>query len=220
MPNPSMIIEFTGMDKFFSYFGTEKTKITSVPDWTKLNHMPCPGNIEHGPNIDYCRLGIEIETLIKYFSDIKSIENGTLTIHHDERIETRINSDAQTIFYNSLWFTLLHSNCSLFKYNQWPRSNYIPSTDPDRLFYILFSIFLTESFAVTPDKLPDIDRFKSEMIMLRNVLNNLLDRIKKGTVFGSDSVINGIVLFSNLVLILNLNFEKLCTDLKENINNN
>ena len=210
-------VDFENRDHFkmIPEAGTLEEK--SIPSWAKFSHMPCPGNIEHGPRIDYCRLGVEIENLIKHFSNIESTESGTLVMHYENGDEMRIRSDAQTIFFDSLWFILLHSNCSVFKYSQWARSNYMPSTDPERVFYMLFSIFLIEDYVVSPDKPPAVEHFRAEIHMLRDVLNNLLERVRESSGLTSDSVCNGIVMFSNLMLFLNLKFDEFFHDLEERV---
>jgi len=175
MSFPELKINFKGKSGFLIKFGTLKPKKESIPFWASFEHRPCPGNIKHGPEIDYCRLSVEIEILINYFSDIKSFEKGTLTILISEAFELKIENDAQNIFFHAIWFILLNSQCSIFKFNQWARANYLPSTDPKKMYYTLFSIFLTEHYFVSPTQIPDMGKFKSELLLLHTVLKNLLD---------------------------------------------
>jgi len=216
----SLIIELPGSKTFTLSPKVGVLNEESVPYWSKFDHMPCPGNVEHGPAIDYCRLGIEFEKLASCFSGTKSIEKGKITMHYEDGIELSITADAQTMLFNALWFVLLTSNCSVFKYSQWARSNYMPSSDPDRMFYMLFSLFLVEDFIVTPESPPKIDVFKAEMKMLYAVLNNLLERIRSSNQIEADSVSNGVVLFSNLVLLLDMEFDEFFVNLQEKVKTN
>jgi hypothetical protein len=218
MQDSFLTIDFEASEKIHFSLGVVDHENESIPNWAKFANMPCPGNIEHGPKINYCRLGVEIQKLVMYFSRIKSIEVGNLTVHYDNSTETQFSSDAQTIFYNSIWMTLLHSNCSVFKYGQWARSNYQPSSEPERVFYTLFSIYLIEDFFLNPNTSPNIDLFKKQMLMLNKVLNNIIDRLRGNVELESDAVCNGLVLFSNLVLLLEMDFEELFVVLKEKIN--
>jgi len=205
MFSPELKIKIKDKGQILIKFNEFNGKKGSIPFWASFERMPCPGNIKHGPDVDYCRLSIEIETLINYFSNIKSTENGILTIQIDESIRLQINNNAQNIFFHSVWFLLLHSQCSAFKFNQWARGNYLPSTDSKRIYYILFSIFLAEHYFISPDESPDIEKFKSEILMLHIVLKNLLRRIRTGRETRSDSVNNGIALFDTLLIhLLNL----------------
>jgi len=217
---PSLIIKFASIDEFSFHFGMDRAHTEPVPDWTRFRYMPCPGNIKHGLNIDYCKLGAEIEILIKHFSTVKSIEKGTLIVHQDEDQEIHLNGDAQTIFFNALWYILLHSKCSVFKFNQWLRSNYLPSPDPERMFYVLFSIFLVENYIISLDTTPDKEKFKAEIKILRGVLVNLLERIRNNLVLDSDSVGNGLVMFSNIILLLDVQFEEYYIRLTERTRKN
>ena len=193
-----------------------------IPSWASFDYMPCPGNIKHGPEIDHCRLIVEINPLIHYFSDIKSTEQGWLTIQMDKSLMLKIKNDAQNLFFHTVWFILLKSKCSTFKFNQWSRRNYLPTTDPKKMYYTLFSMFLIEHYFASPDKLPDIEKFKSELLMLHLTLKNLLHRIRKSQKITSDSISNGIALFDTLLIhILDLvNVEGQHTDLAEKIKQN
>ena len=62
---PSLIIKFTSIDEFTFHFGMDRAHTEPVPNWAGFRYMPCPGNIKYGSNIDYCRLGAEIEIQIK-----------------------------------------------------------------------------------------------------------------------------------------------------------
>jgi hypothetical protein len=208
MEYPSFFCEFDNIKSFEIKVYTQNKDAQSYPKWSTLEKLPCPGNIHHGPDISYCRLGIEIEALINQFSEVKSIDRGRLIIHISEEQEIHIKSDAQTIFYNAIWFILIHSKCSVFQYNQSMRSHYLPSSDPTNIFYILFSIYLTEDYLVYPDTPPDIDKFKQQMNLLNGVLNNLLERIRTSVNLDSDSVSNGLNMFNNLILLIDLQFEE------------
>lgn len=198
----TMKINFHDKNEFLIELSDLKISKDSIPFWASFEYMPCPGNIKHGPEIDHCRLSAEIETLINYFSDIKSTVRGNLTILKNQTMRLRIENDAQNIFFQAVWFILLNSQCSTFKFNQWARSNYLPSTDAKRMYYILFSIFLTEHHFTTPNQLPDIEKFKSQLLMLHITLKNLLDRIREGRTTKSDSINNGIALFNTLLIHL------------------
>ena len=193
----------------------------SLPSWTKLSELPCPGNIKHGKQVEYCTLSIEIKRLVDYFSDISSIQHGSLSIKLGENKKINFKSDAQSIFFNAVWYILLLSNCSVFKHSQWARSNYLPSSNPDKLFYILFSIFLTEDFALHPNKPPKIETLQAQLDLLIKVLNTLLERIRINykSNLNSDSVNNGLVHFSNLLLLLEIDFDERLKQLNQNINN-
>ncbi len=197
---PILKINFNGKSRLLIEFDASKAKNDPIPFWASFEYMPCPGNIKHGPEIDHCRLSVEIEKLISYFSDIKSIEKGRLTIQTSDTFEMKIEKDAQNIFFNAVWFVLLNTQCSIFKFNQWARGNYLPSTNPKKMYYSLFSIFLTEHYFMAPTQLPDIEKFKSELLMLHIVLKNLLHRIREGTQMEFDSVSNGIILFDTLLM--------------------
>ena len=147
-------------------------------------------------------MSLELETIIQYFSNIKSTENGTLTIVKNETLQLKIDNDAQNIFFQAVWFILLNSQCSTFKFNQWARGNYLPCADPKRMYYTLFSIFLIEHHFTASDKLPDIEKFKSELLMLHITLKNLLRRIRESWKIKSDSINNGIALFDTLLIHL------------------
>ena len=216
---PELKIKFKDKRELFIEFDAFKAKKEPIPFWSSFEYLPCPGNIKHGPDIDYCRLSVEIEVLIDYFSGIKSTEKGILTLQIDESRKLQINSDAQNIFFYSVWFLLLYSQCSVFKFNQWARTNYLPSADTERIYYTLFSMFLTEHYFISPEESPDIEKFKSEILMLHLVLKNLLKRIRGGRKTKSDSVSNGIALFETLlILILDLvNIEGQHTGLTERI---
>ena len=81
--------------------------VNSLASWTKLSELPCPGNIKHGKKIEYCTLSIEIEKLVNYFSDISSIQYGSLKIKLGNDLEINFNTDAQSIFFNAIWFILI-----------------------------------------------------------------------------------------------------------------
>jgi len=38
-----------------------------IPEWSQLDLFPCPGNRNYGPDINYCRLSLEINQLVKFF---------------------------------------------------------------------------------------------------------------------------------------------------------
>ena len=216
MPCPMLNIEFEDKGQFNMVFAPHKP-VEYVPEWTKFKNFPCPGNIEHGPLISYCRLGAEIDKLVAYFATISSIDNGCLTLKHGHCMEIKIRCDAQTIFYNAIWIILLHSNCSVFKFNQWARSNYRLTIEPERLFYALYSIFIVENTVVHPNKEPDLKKFKAELNLLRSVVNNLLERLRIEAQLKSDAVSNGLVLLGNLIYILDMDFELFYDTLKNRI---
>jgi hypothetical protein len=216
MSSPSITITFEHAGVLSMSLATSQFE-DAVPEWTQLKNFPCPGNIEHGPMISYCRLGAEIDKLVTYFSHIESLDEGTLTLTYGKCMETRIQCDAQTVFYNAVWVILLYSNCSVFKFNQWARSNYMLTIEPERMFYTLFSIFLTEDYAVYPDTPPNLDKFKEELDMLQRVLNNLLERLRQGRDLESDSVCNGLILLSNLILLIDMNFDLFLRNLQKRI---
>jgi len=72
MTVPQLLINFKGKNEFRVQCGIVKNTKEPIPFWASFENMPCVGNIKHGPEIDHCRLGVEIETIINYFSDIKS----------------------------------------------------------------------------------------------------------------------------------------------------
>jgi hypothetical protein len=216
---PELYINFKEKSGLLIESETLKTKKDPIPFWASFDYMPCPGNIKHGPEIDHCRLSVEIDTLIHYFSDINSTEQGTLTIQISKKLEFKIKNDAQNLFFHAVWFILLNSQCSTFKFNQWARGNYLPTTDPKKMYYTLFSVFLIEHYFTSPDKLPDIEKFKSELLMLHLTLKNLLRRIRKSGETKADSISNGITLFDTLLIhLLDLiNVEGQHTGLEEKI---
>ncbi len=215
MCSAKLHMNFTGKSGLLIESETFKSKKAPIPFWASFDHMPCPGNIKHGPEIDHCRLSVEIDTLIHYFSDINSTEQGTLTIQLDKKLTLKIKNDAQNLFFHAVWFVLLSSQCSTFKFNQWARGNYLPTTDPKKMYYILFSVFLIEHYFTSPDKLPDIKKFESELLMLHLTMKNLLHRIRKNGKTKSDSISNGITLLNTLLIhLLDLvNVESKNTDL-------
>ena len=219
MSFPKVHINFKDKTGLLIESETLKSQKNSIPFWASFNYMPCPGNVKHGPEIDHCRLSVEINMLVYYFSDINSTEQGTLTIQTNKNLELKIKNDAQNLFFHAVWFILLNSQCSTFKYNQWARRNYLPTTDPKKMYYTLFSMFLIEHYFTSPKKLPDMEKFKSELIMLHLTLKNLLRRIRKSQKTTSDSISNGIALFDTLLIhLLDLvNVEGQHTNLAERI---
>lgn len=213
----SLNISFEESEEYIIIFDTDLTYSHAIPDWTKFEKMICPGNIEHGPDIDYCRLGVEIDLLINYFSTIESTDKGVLVVKQSEEKEVKISADGQEIFYISVWHILLQSRCSVFKYSQWVRSNYLPTSDPDRMFYILFSSFVIENFMVTPGAPVDVEVFKKELQLLVSVLNGLLKRIRDNITLTSSSVSNGLTMFSNLVLLLEIDFDRYFSKLRDRV---
>jgi hypothetical protein len=208
----SIKFEFENIDSLSLDINSE---IKIIPEWTKFKNMSCPGNITHGPDIDYCRLGADIDALVEYFSTVKSIERGSFIVHCDSNYELHSKSDAQTIFFNAFWFIILHSKCSTFKYNQSARSNYMPSSDPEQLFYVLFSIFVTENFIVYPETKPNIEKFKKEVFLLFDVINNLISRIRVRKKLKLDTVENGLTMLSNLTVLIDIEFEEYFAKLQE-----
>lgn len=213
----SLSISFEKFDEYIIAFDTDLMHFHTIPDWTKFEKMKCPGNIEHGPDIDYCRLGVEIDLLVKYFLKITSIEKGELVVKQRGETEVKVRADGQEIFYISMWYILLHSRCSVFKYSQWARSNYLPTSDPERMFYILFSSFVVENVMVTPSTPVDVEDFKKELQLLVSVLNGLLSRIRNNFKLTSNSVGNGLTMFSNLIYLLDIGFDKYFDMLRERI---
>mgnify|MGYP006928191426 CR=1 FL=1 len=179
-----------------------------IPDWTYFKNFSCPGNIKNQVDIDYCRLGAELHQIIGFFANIKSIEQAQMTFKNELGIEIKYSADAQTIFFNTLWCILLYSRCSVFKRGQWSRNNYIPTSDPNRLFYNFFSVFILEDYISTPDSLPDIDEFKSEMKLISSTLKNLLTRIKNNVSITSDAIANGFIMFDNFVRLFEDDFSE------------
>jgi hypothetical protein len=217
---PSAKIKLDSNKEFFIDTGSSIMK-ESVPFWAYFEHMPCPGNKAHGPDISYCRLGVEIEKLIYFFCDIKSIDKCILTIYQEENIEIHINGDAQTIFSSALWFILLYSDCSVFKHSQWARRNYlINTTDLDKIFYTLFSIFIVEESIISPNSMLYIEKFQDQLKMQHNVLNNLLERLISGADLHSDSVSNGFVMLTAIISLIGIKFDKLYIGLRERIKGN
>jgi len=217
MSCPSMLVEFPGISNFVMQFGNDGMNINSVPHWARLKHTSCPANNNHSPINEYCRLGTEIELLIEYFSNITSIKQGKITIHQSNNMDVFISNDAQHIFYNAIWFILLHSDCFVFKHNQWLRKHYLPPTKHEEMFYTLFSSFVMESLFVSPNTTPNINKFKKEIDLLHNVLATLLKRIKKGLNLKCDSVSNGLIILNNLIELLEVNFESIYAELEEKI---
>jgi hypothetical protein len=168
-----------------------------------------------------CTVGAQtpIIALINYFSNISSITKGKINVILREDIELILTGDAQTLFYKSVWFMLLTSNCSVFKYSQWLRSNYIPSSNPKRMLYMLFSIFVTEQYSVNPDHKIDLHFFQAEMQLIKDVLNNLLERVRRGISLPKDSIENGLTRFSSIVTLFDIELDTLLTELKEEIKN-
>ncbi|MGK5091842.1 hypothetical protein WDW89_07455 [Deltaproteobacteria bacterium TL4] len=216
---PSARIKFDDNEELFIDPNSSIKKET-VPFWTSFDCMSCPGNIAHGPEIDYCRLGVELEEIINFFSNKDSIVNGLMTIYPEEVTEIRIKGDAQTLFFNTMWFILLYSKCSVFKHHQWERRNYLPSANPDKLFYVLFSTFLVEESFTSPGAPHNLEKFKGQLKMLNHVLNNLLQRIRNGANLYSDAVSNGLVIFANTLSFLELKFDQLYIELKEQVKEN
>ncbi len=202
MPFPELRIKFPNVVRLDVELGLLNDNSSSFPQWSSFDFMNCPGNIEHGRDIDYCRLGAEMDLLVEHFSEIHSTDNGTLTILINNTTEVHINADAQNLFFYSIWYVLLFSKCPVFTYNQWARSNYLPSTNPERMYYTLFSIFLAENYFVNSAAPPDLDKFKKEVKMLQMVSVNLLHRIRDGAGTVSDSVSNGMALFDTLLMYL------------------
>lgn len=209
-----MRIKFNN-DKAF-YYNPKDIVIPAVekhiPEWLKLSNMPCPGNIKHGTQIGYCRLGFEMQNLIQFFSTVKSIEKGSLIMQFGDDTEVIVSSDAQSIFYNALWYILLYSECSVFQYDQWERSNYIPTNNPEKLFYMLLSTHLINEYIKNPDKEIEINMFKEKIKIIQDILEVLLERIRENLTLQSDAVINGLVQFNNLLLLCDIDFETLYTN--------
>jgi len=88
------------------------------------------------------------------------------------------------------------------------------------MFYVLFSIFLVENYIISLDTTPDKEKFKAEIKILRGVLVNLLERIRNNLVLDSDSVGNGLVMFSNIILLLDVQFEEYYIRLTERTRKN
>ena len=213
----SLHISFESSDAYIIDFDTDLMYPHTIPDWTKFKKMKCPGNIAHGPDIDYCRLAVEIDLLIKYFLKIESIDKGEVVVKQSGEKEMKIRADGQEIFYISVWHILLHSRCSVFKYSQWARSNYLPTSDPQRMFYILFSSFIFDNFMVSSGIPVDVEVFKEELQLLVSVLNGLLKRIRNNFILTSNAVGNGLTMFSNLIFLLEINFDQYFNTLRERV---
>jgi len=205
------------MPEFFMHFGEDGMEVGSSPEWAKMQHMSCPGNVEHDPIVKYCRLGVEFELLINYFSTIESIEIGEIIFQQNQKSKISITDDAQHIFYNAIWFILLHSNCYIFKHNQWLRKHYLPPTTHDEMFYSLFSTFVMEELFISPQYQPKVALFKKQLELLHGVLTNLLHRISKGLHMKGDSVMNGFVILDNLITLLEVDFNKAYHNLEKKI---
>jgi len=217
MTFPYIKIVFPELPEFLMYFGEDGMKTNSTPEWAQMKHMSCPGDIKHDPIVKYCRLGVEFELLINYFATIDSIIVGEITFQQNQKAKISISDDAQHIFFNSVWFILLHSNCYVFKHNQWLRKHYLPPTNREEMFYSLFSTFVMEELYLSPESQPNLAKFKSQLELLRDVLNNLLQRIKQGLKMKGDSVLNGFIIIDSLITQLELDFEKTHEILKEKI---
>jgi len=219
MPYPSMTLEFPGTHDFVIHFGQDGMNTNSAPSWAQLKHTSCPADKCHEPINEYCRLGTEIELLIEHFAAIKSIDKGKITFQQSNNMDICINSDAQHIFYHATWFILLHSNCFVFKHNQWLRKHYLPPAEHDEMFYTLFSSFVMEELFMSPNTPLDIKKFKAEIELFRGVLSTLLTRIKNGLEMQGDSVFNGLIILNNLIELLGIDFEKIYFELEEKIKN-
>ncbi len=77
MSFPELYINFKGKSGLLIEFETMKplkTKKDPIPFWASFDHMSCPGNIKHGPEIDHCSLSVEINTLIIHLLDLVNVE--------------------------------------------------------------------------------------------------------------------------------------------------
>jgi len=128
-----------------------------------------------------------------------------------------IENDAQSLFYKSLWFILLTSNCTILKYSHWVRENYIPSSNPDRVLYIFFSIFVSQHYSINPDEKIDIRLFKAEMQLMKNTFHNILERVRRGFSLANDAIENGLNRFSSLVTLFDIEFDTLFSNLKDEL---
>jgi len=218
LDTPSLEIEFANIEHFVMTFDNNLADSSAVPYWAKFEHMTCVGNQKHGSSdMNYCSLGVEIERLVKYFSKITSIEKGTIRVHYSDNTSLSMHDDAQTIFYNAIWFILLHSQCSIFKNTRWLRSNYLLTCDPEKMFYVFFSAFITKESILTPNSPPDLNKFKTQMDTMHQVLVGLLTRIKSGINLPADSVSNGFVKLDNQVLLFEMELTNFYQQLKDKI---
>jgi|GEM_PF-1612231 len=188
----------------FNFNLSKNNSSNEIPIWSCFKNFPCPGNVAHGPDIEYCRLARDVHTLISYFSNIQSYERGCIHIFEgetdDDYKELIIHRDAQNIFFYATWLILIKSPCSVFKCHQKLRENYVLTTNTKKLFYTFFSIFLVDSHFSSPDQGVQLMDFKKQLQLFQEVLNNLLERMRQNFTQEADAANNGLVLLNSLVL--------------------
>jgi len=214
MTYPYIKVEFSTQHDFIMHFGEDGMLTDKAPQWAQLKHSTCPGNCHHQPSDNYCRLGVELELLIQYFSSIPSIQNGKITFYKDANVHIAISKSAQHIFCNAVWFLLLHSDCSVFKHNQWLRKHYLPPSEKNDMFYTLFSTYVMEELFISPQTPLDIQKFQTHLDLLRRVLTSLLEQINLGVTVQSDSIHNGLIILNNLIHLVEIGFDKVYQELE------
>jgi hypothetical protein len=213
MKAPSLTLNFLCLPTFKMDLTSPAPRSAEIPEWTRLSTLPCPGNKVHGPPCGYCRLGMEIEQLVRFFAPIPSTARGVLIYRLAEDREFRMNSDAQTIFFSCVWFVLFYSQCSVFKFGQAARRHHLPSNSVEDVFHTLFSVFLVHECTISGAEKPCLVRFRSYIEELNKVLHNLLERMRVRHGLTADSTTNGLVIFINILMMVELDLDDLYKNL-------
>ncbi|MCB1158017.1 MAG: hypothetical protein H7A25_05565 [Leptospiraceae bacterium] len=212
-------LNFPGKE-IFHYETGETSSFDTSPLWSHFEVMECPGNISLGsPEEDYCRLSAEINNILNYFSDLESHSIGTFEYNNAVNSKIIIQGSAQELFTKIFFLLTLESQCTVFRNNQWLRSNYIISNDIERLFYTLFSSFLTKEHYINPEKTINLNLFKEELNLYKEGIIGILNRVRMGVKLSSDSVQNGLTYLADLMTYINLDFDRLYLQLKNKVIN-
>ena len=215
MSDIAIRLEFKGKKEF--YFSLDETHLTpEVPYWAKFSQVPCPGNHLHGPEINYCNLSCQLQPIVEYFKDIRSIDRGLLCVYEGNDRELRIQADAQSIFFNLVSLLISNTSCSVFIKNQHLKRHYQLSADPQDVFYTYFSIFLVNSYLDEPSQSVNLDKLKDRLKLQIDVLRSLILRLNIAAHDdGADASRNGLVIFEGLLQLMEIKFDEYLEELKK-----
>lgn len=215
MSDIAIRLKFKGKKEF--YFSLDETNLTQeLPDWAKFSQVPCPGTHLHGPEINYCSLSCQLQPIVEYFKDINSFDKGLLSIYEGNNRELRIQTDAQSIFFNLVCLLISHTSCSVFIKNQHLKRHYQLSADPQDIFYTYFSIFLVNSYLDAPCQPVKLDKLKDLLKLQINVLRSLIRRLNIAAQDKeADASRNGLVIFEGLLQLMDIKFDEYLKELKK-----
>ncbi len=210
----SLKINFPNHDDYIYDLEEDIYSSGKIPQWAYFDMFPCTGNICRGSGIDHCRLSFRLASLIAHFKDIKSYEKGRMVACENDFTETIFKGDAQTLFFKAVSVVLLKTECPVFNCGQNIRPRYAISSDIDTIFYTFYSIFLFKKYAADPTETVLTESFSQYLDLVFEVLECLRNRIKYATNGSADACENGIVIFEQVVQILQMDLTERLEKLK------